>query len=100
MKKSIVMKHLGAGLRTVEHALMDEHKIVQTLDTKQQKAGSKSLKGAQLPEMRSVPNIRRDCKAQTTTSVFAVIAASIYDRMEAGLVTVTFTFQSRTDSQM
>lgn len=63
--KTIVVKHFGVGLRTIKHALTDEHGIKQALDTKQQPAGSKSPKGAQLLEVRGVSNSRRDCAAQT-----------------------------------
>lgn len=76
VKKTIVAKHFGVGLRTVERALTDEHENKQALDTKQQKAGWKFLKGVQLPEMRRVSNVRRDCAAQTATFVLAIIAAA------------------------
>lgn len=47
MKKTVAGKKFRVGLRTIERALMDERKIKQALDIKQQKPNSMSLKGAQ-----------------------------------------------------
>lgn len=36
MKKTVIVRYLGVGLRTVERDLTDEQKTKQALDTKQQ----------------------------------------------------------------